>query len=154
MKMDRFSQKYRSFYLLQFSFYRELLKFMKAGRGALKISFTKEIKQFERFDWKNPKIYFQIGFLFLFLAGILMLIENSEEVEEKTAALKNLGWIQREMAPCQLKQEGFYLAEGNTHSVEFFFSSNGEIFSRGEQPWPEAPIDCIALKQPLKIEEI
>jgi hypothetical protein len=154
MKKAQSWQKHRSLLLSQLRFSLAHLRFMKVGKNALQKSFKIETKKFDCSDWKKPKIFFQIAFLFLFFAGILMMLPKNEADQQTMEIINNLGWVKRDSSPCKLKDEGFYLAEGNFQSIEFFFSSSEEIFAPTELPWPEAPVDCVALETPLRIEEL
>lgn len=119
-------------------------KFMTNGRKNFKKSFLIGIRKSKPFEWKKPHRLFQLGFLFLILWGLMpaQTIPSSPYPH----------WTAKDPPPCEVSEDGFYLAEGEFLSIEFLLDSQ-HYFAPANSQWPEK-VECTKISQPSQIEEI
>jgi hypothetical protein len=140
MKKAQFLWKHPSFsWSLAFSCWA-FGKFTKAGSKNWQPFWRKEIPPLSEFG--KPQRFFQLGFLLLILWAFL------PTSEEERAPFNH--WRKVENPSCPLPQDGYYLAEGEEISVEFFRGTQGVYAPSDLPPNPK----CFPLTQPSKIEEL
>lgn len=140
MKREQFLWKRRYFsWSSAFSFWGSG-RFTKAGNKKWRPSWRTEIPPLNELG--KPHRFFQLGFLLLILWSVL------PESEEEKAPFPH--WKKVESPSCALPNPGFYIAEGEERSVEFFRGVQG-IYAPSELP---ANSHCISITQPANIEEL
>lgn len=122
----------------------EFGKFMKAGNRNFRISFPIGTQKSKPFEWKKPHRLFQLGFLFLILWGL--------KPAETIPSSPYPHWAKKNPPPCEVNEDGYYLAEGEFSSIEFLLDDQ-HFFAPVNSQWPER-VECTKISQPSQIEEI
>lgn len=144
MKKALFWWKRRSSSFCFFPSAGEFGKFISIGKKNFKRFWPTGIQTSKQFEWKKPHRLFQLGFLLLLLWGLM------PPSHQPISPYPN--WTPKTAPPCEASEDGFYLAEGEEISIEFYHEKN-HFFAPSTSEWPEKT-KCTRIHQPTKIEEI